>query len=296
MEESLGNQNNIPRGRKWGLRRLLAAGAFIYGTWGLAVLASGAGFNPLNLALNFERIGQLGDAFGVVGAAMATAAAVFTWDTLSLEREETARLRIREAKRDGEDLVRMDAELKRQSDRDLSQRKTAAESTFFRLLDSRLTLLDNVQITFSDASDYLLKDTKYTGTAAISKFLLEYSSKRELRADGLSSHEDRIRAAFERHFDALGHYFRFTYSIIQFADTKFGKDAYEYVRILRAQLSDSEQLIIALNCLFGHGQGSFKQFTEKFALLNNVSKERIEIYELRERFSDSAFSRSPTSA
>lgn len=80
--------------RKWDLKRLGLASLLIYGLWAVIVICSGAGFNPFHLDLKFERIGQLGDAFGVIGAAMATAAAVFTWDTLNLEREETARLRL----------------------------------------------------------------------------------------------------------------------------------------------------------------------------------------------------------
>ncbi|OYW35098.1 MAG: hypothetical protein B7Z42_15690, partial [Brevundimonas sp. 12-68-7] len=71
---------------------------------------------------------------------------------------------------------------------------------------------------------------------------------------------------FSSHRNDLGHYFRFTYHIIKFARDNFGPDAYEYVRLLRAQLSNAEITLIALNCAHGEGREKFLKWVETYSL------------------------------
>ena len=45
---------------------------------------------------------------------------------------------------------------------------------------------------------------------------------------------------------------------------------YEYICILRAQLSDYELGLLCYNCLSDNGRDKFKPLIEKYALFNNL--------------------------
>ncbi|WP_180802935.1 putative phage abortive infection protein, partial [Vibrio parahaemolyticus] len=70
------------------------------------------------------------------------------------------------------------------------------------------------------------------------------------------------------HDSELGHYFRFLYNIIKFLDES-EHDAELYIKLLRAQLSDQELLILFYNSLTTQGQ-SFKKYIYKYHLLDNM--------------------------
>lgn len=72
----------------------------------------------------------------------------------------------------------------------------------------------------------------------------------------------------------LDHYFRHLYRIVKFVDdaTILENKAkkYEYLCILRAQLSDYELGLLFYNCLSDNGIDKFKPLIEKYALFNNL--------------------------
>ncbi len=112
---------------------------------------------------------------------------------------------------------------------------------------------------------------------------------------------EAVKTLFDGVIDSafgLSNHFRFTYHIVAYADRQFGdptlfgtkaNPAYPYVRLLRAQVSDSELLLIALNCLVGEGHAKFKVLVEGYALLHNMAEEDIDIFALREGFDAKAF-------
>jgi len=79
----------------------------------------------------------------------------------------------------------------------------------------------------------------------------------------------------------LGHYFRHLYHIVKFVDNnsyfslskkeKYLKE-YDYIKILRAQLSNSELVLLSLNALSENGT-KFKPLIEKYELLKNINLE-----------------------
>ena len=102
----------------------------------------------------------------------------------------------------------------------------------------------------------------------------------------------------------LSNLFRFTYHIIGFADRQFAQvpssepitkadPAYQYVRLLRAQMSDSELVLIALNCAFGPGHEKFKPLVERYALLHNINPSDRALFGLDELFEPYAFGITP---
>lgn len=72
----------------------------------------------------------------------------------------------------------------------------------------------------------------------------------------------------------LDHYFRHLYRIVKFVDDaeiiKSKTKKYEYICILRAQLSDYELGFLFYNCLSDNGREKFKPLIEKYALFNNL--------------------------
>lgn len=81
-------------------------------------------------------------------------------------------------------------------------------------------------------------------------------------------------AVFERNQHELGHYFRNLYHIVIFIhESKFSYDTRKsYIKLLRAQLSSHELLLLFYNCLSNAGVFKFKPLIERYALLEHMPK------------------------
>jgi Putative phage abortive infection protein len=224
----------------------------IFLVWAIVVGLSGNGNNWFGMEWDFERTGQLGDSFGVIGALMASLAAYFTFQALTDEKAETAKLRDREFKRDR------------------SERRNQAENTLFRMFDLRISILDDIR----------------------KRDVIENSYRRLTSGNlsGLFGPVDTTESILQALVPEIGHYLRFTYHIIKYICDNFEKnDRYQYVRLLRAQLSNSEQVIIAFNCAHGEGRGQFHAWVEEFSLLHNLDVSDKENFSLSSYFSENAF-------
>lgn len=232
--------------------------------WSGVVFASAVNYNLFNVEWNFQRTALLGDSFGVVGSVMATMAAVFTFIALRDQRYETRRLRDRE------------------SDRDKSDRKRESEATFFQLLNLRNTILDNIVITG------YMGDETLTGQRSLRTY---FGQVAYLSAPNISVQRERYNFAWVQIGPILGHYLRFTYHIIRFADESFETELvrYEYIRLLRAQLSNAELGIIAMNCAHGDGHPKMKKYVERYGLFHSLPDEMIAQLHLKDQFADGAF-------
>lgn len=262
--------------------------------WALVVGLSGYDVNLFGVEWDFERTGQLGDSFGVVGALMATAAAAFTFLTLQGERTENSRLRARE------------------DDRDRADRKREAEATFFRLLDLRNSILERVrdpslaQSREVEATFFRLLNLRNLIPERVRDPSRAQSSGQVLGqraiwtitkglAQEVASPQDDVQSRHDAYWSKVegevGHYLRFTYHIVRFATEQFDndRDRYGYVRLLRAQLSNAEVELIALNSAYGAGKPRMKTFVERYALLHSLPEDTIERLQLRSLFSDAAF-------
>ncbi len=86
---------------------------------------------------------------------------------------------------------------------------------------------------------------------------------------------------FEPNISSLGHYFRNLFHFIKFVDEYKGFDLsytqneiqdlkYKYIRLTRAQLSDNELILLALNSITEQGE-AFIPLIERFKLLKNTN-------------------------
>lgn len=76
-------------------------------------------------------------------------------------------------------------------------------------------------------------------------------------------------SAYEREADELNSYFRLLYNILKLVDHSKVEDEKVYTNILRAQLSDSELQLIAMNCARAEGT-KLLALVERYDLLKHV--------------------------
>lgn len=178
------------------------------------------------------------------------------------------------------------------------------ENSFFRLLEQHHRIIDSFviepkpnedgdviepfpenrkKITQLEAFDFLAKDFKH-----------RYEKIKEIRFPADKSIRTVFVYAFLHHTYGkygymLGHYFRNLYHIIKYIDDdkslKTFELKYKYAKILRAQLSAPEILLIALNGLTYYGE-AFKPLIEKYRLLKNMNftYEMVDILWLTEKY------------
>lgn len=72
----------------------------------------------------------------------------------------------------------------------------------------------------------------------------------------------------------LGHYFRSLYHLVRYVDESGVEDKRLYMRLLRAQLSYPELVLLFYNCLT-LGYTKFKPLVEKYELLQNLQASRL---------------------
>lgn len=75
---------------------------------------------------------------------------------------------------------------------------------------------------------------------------------------------------FERNEAELGNYFLNLYNIVAFIDRSSISNKKDYTRLLRAQLSSYEVLLLFYNCLSEYGHEKFKPLLEKYSLLEHL--------------------------
>lgn len=80
---------------------------------------------------------------------------------------------------------------------------------------------------------------------------------------------------FEGHQSRLGHYYRHLFQTVSFVDLKkIDIDKYEYVKILRAQLSNHEQALLALNSLSDLGNPwNEDNLIKRYRLIKNIPRD-----------------------
>lgn len=92
---------------------------------------------------------------------------------------------------------------------------------------------------------------------------------------------DNVYTSFYMRYGArLGHYFRMMYQIarhIRDEAEKSQTDPQPFVRILRAQLSQPEMVLLFYNCLSIHGYEKFHPLVESYDLLQNMERSSVPI-------------------
>lgn len=189
------------------------------------------------------------------------------------------------------------------------QNKTFAmqrfENTFFQMLDLFNSVIESTELNVSTpvqksrkAFIFIAKELEdevslYSRNPSIIAVVLQSKEKSTrintldyLTVNDLNIIYDRI---YQRYQDVLGHYFRTYYHIIKLVDKTNGIDKAHYISIARAQLSNSEQLLLFYNCLHKNGTEKFKPLVEEYALLHNMNIDELPSLYYKEFYKKSAY-------
>jgi hypothetical protein len=232
----------------------------ILAVWVGVIVTSGAGWNPWSTEWDFSNTGAFGDSFGPLSAFMASIAAVSAILAYRAQSAELTRLRRRQSHEDGErrraeTFVRL-----RDAEQDRQARKTLFEGTFFNLLDTFTKIVSQVDISSSSTGVKSAQD-------AFQSILYFFGTG----ANSASNKQTAWNATIKKYRNDLNHYFRFMYHIVQYVDRSDTQDKYFYVRLLRSMLSESEIILLGINCEFGEGREKFLPLVEKYSMLHNIS-------------------------
>jgi hypothetical protein len=191
---------------------------------------------------SYEKAGQFGDSFGPLSSLMAALAAVGAWLAFQQSKEQ------------------------------------AFETTFYSLLSHHNSIVNSIDI---------LQQTRVKDDAGVSKLVTgdtfqgRDAFRRMLRIlrstvaglkyeDELEKVSEGYRRFYFRYEDQLAHYFRTIYHIVSFVDSSNVRHKGLYIKILRAQLSNSEQILLLYNVTVGFGFGKFRFLAERHSLFHNM--------------------------
>jgi hypothetical protein len=246
---------------------LLVLGAMILALWGVRQFSTSAG-----------DLGQLGSFFGgTVGVLLTLSSVLFLYSGLRGQQQQ---------------LQMHEVELRSQQEMLLTQtgvlRQQVFEGSFFAFLefhrDSALTL---------QAKPYGKDAGESVGLASFLAAGNELSRKLGTRLGDPPPSREEIEAAFNEVCLAphsnFGHYFRTLYYLIDYASgspTGIARSA--YMRLIRAQLSNEELLLLFFNGLSPQGRKTFKKRIEQFGLLKGLQLP-AELEQLRAEYEEKAF-------
>jgi hypothetical protein len=235
------------------------------------------------IIFDFGLSGSFGDSFGGLSAFMATLAAIGAWQAVILQRNEIA-------DRGKETTIAQNL-----------TKKQAFESTFFSMVSYFGSIVESTEIvpvhynfrSLSKGGSILEQGVPQTGKSAYEHLAIKLERKISEK-EGESASE--IWSIFyENSKGDLGHYFRVLYNIFLFIDESSVYSKWDYSRFLRAQLSNSELILLAFNCAYGYGDPKFLRLLIKYSLLDNLdlkAEKEIEaeiLSLLKSRISDRAF-------
>ena len=217
-----------------------------------------------------EERGTYGDMFGAVNALFSGLAFLGVIIAILMQREELQLQRADLA------LQRKELELTREEMKAQTEsfKRQNFEATFFQLLRLHNEMVESVTL--------LPEGQNISGRHAFQGW---WSKVLHGSQQTLEGYLENLRTRIQPH---VGHYFRNLYHVVLFVHERAEPDRRTlYARLVRAQLSRYEALILCYNCLSEFGNEKFKPLVEQYALLKGV-EDQIPA-EHRELFAASAF-------
>jgi hypothetical protein len=143
------------------------------------------------------------------------------------------------------------------------------EATFFQMLNLHNSIVEGMDIT--KRGEGALARGRDTFEHFRNTLLTQYNQGHV--SHGIADRELRLAWSYDQfwqyHRQDLGHYFRFLFNMIRFIDESPYKNEMKYIRLVRAQLSDHELVILFYNCASKYG-AKFRKYAVEYALLDNM--------------------------
>lgn len=261
--------------RKYKLYQLLIIVASIIGVWGfINPILIGWVFKDKDGYETYKEFGPVGDWIGGTSTPIITLASFIILLAAFLAQKEEL-----QATREEMNLTRK--EFKEQNKTLTRQR---FENTFFQMVSLHHSIVNSIEHTEIESYSKSYTETQYTskiiqGRAYISNIARPLVSYEWSDTLDLRSLKQKYNNIYQENQGELGHYFRNLYHIIKLIDesaelendnnSEF-EERKKYIRIIRAQLSTDELLLLFYNSITDEGS-KFHALIIKYKLLNNLS-------------------------
>ncbi|RAI84432.1 putative phage abortive infection protein [Paenibacillus pabuli] len=261
--------------RKYKLYQLLIIVASIIGVWGfINPILIGWIFKDKEGYGTYKEFGPVGDWIGGTSTPIITLASFIILLAAFLAQKEEL-----QATRDEMNLTRKEFK---------EQNKTLArqrfENTFFHMVSLHHSIVNSIERTETESHSVSYTESQYTskiirGRAYISNIARPLVSSKWSDVSQLWSLKQQYNNIYQENQSELGHYFRNLYHIIKLIDESAElendsdcelEERKKYIRIIRAQLSTDELLLLLYNSLTDEGS-KFHTLIIKYKLLNNLS-------------------------
>jgi uncharacterized membrane protein len=156
----------------------------------------------------------------------------------------------------------------RRDDR-LSSERMQFENTFFQMLSIHNTIVNSIDVDRGQSKNQLRGRDCFKHFRDIMKDFYDTDPTPDELPKALAAH-DELWISYQ---NDLAHYYRYLYNMIRFINES-NVDKARYIRILRAQLSDFELLVLFYNGLFPLAK-KFKEYVEYFTLFDNLPKDLL---------------------
>lgn len=169
-------------------------------------------------------------------------------------------------------------ELKRSADalseQSLSLKRQNFEATFFQMLSVHTGIVGAIDLINDSGTVTRGRDCFSVFYTRLNKTYRENQKKSAANHPDVEVLRHSYKKFWSRHQAELGHYFRYLYNVIRFIKESNFVDG-PYLRLVRAQLSDQELLLIFYNCVVSEHGERFKNLVEEFSILDNMPTVRL---------------------
>lgn len=234
----------------------------IYRLFQAAIIAIILVFAVNLLSIGRSNFGEWGDFFGgVLNPLLTFLTFMGLLVTIVIQQTELRESRV-ELKRSADALLEQSESLKKQN----------FESTFFQMLTIHNGIVNSIDL-IKDGNVSRGRDCFNAFYTRLNKIYRENKSNASGKYDESSIIKLSYDQFWKSHQTELRHYYRYLYNIVRFVkETNFVDGP--YIRLIRAQLSDQELLLLFYNCISKNG-GNFTKLVEEFSLLDNLPKIRL---------------------
>jgi hypothetical protein len=175
-------------------------------------------------------------------------------------------------------------EAKKKADESLGEEKKRVarqqfEYTFFQMIGLYNNIVNALDIYFRPSEQGESAGHEVKGRDCFKTYLGNYYDKYRPLGE-FENEKERLdksyKAFWEKRQQDLSHYFRYLYNVLRFVfeyEDDIG-DRFKYIKLLRAQLSDFELLVLFYTALHENGK-NYVRYIEEYALFDNLPYEHV---------------------
>lgn len=152
------------------------------------------------------------------------------------------------------------------------------ENTFFQMLNHLNEITKDVDFTISNLNNHSIK---FYGRSAFDELSGQLRSIYQATSEGNNfplSELDKTEKAYNKFWglysSKLGHYFRWIYNILNYIQTNNEADKEFYVKLVLAQLSNQELMLLFYNSCFKRGL-NFIIYIRRYEMMSNLESREL---------------------